>query len=386
MKSKSLVKFPWTFLSVRAAITCMAGLTVVGTTGCLSQGPKKLPEPREYVHFPAPPDSPRVQFLCSLEGEMEGFTPSRGRFLDFLSGRARKAPEVLTKPYGLDMQDGRLYVADTIAGRVAAIDFKTKQFRWIGTKGKGMLRKPVSVRAGADGRIYVADSGRRQIIAFDREGRYQAEYGDGKSGKLIDSLVFSNELFALDIEGSCIQVYDLATGKTKRTIGKSGTEPGEFNRPNGMASDVDGNLYICDAINLRIQKLDHEGKPLKVVGRAGKGVGELVRPRGLAVARDGILYVADSLVGVVQLFNPEGQPLMNFGGQGFGEGQLALPAQVTLNYDSLPFFQEFVAPDFVPEYLILVANQLGVNKVSVFAFGHAKEKPEMPASAPASPQ
>jgi DNA-binding beta-propeller fold protein YncE len=345
--------------------------------GCISH-PPKAPEQREYVRFPPPPEPPRVQFLCNLAGELEDFAPPGNRFLDFLVGAHRRAPQSLAKPYGLDMHDGQLYVTDTILQRVALIDFKSRKFSWFGARGEGLLRKPASVRVGPDGRVYVADTVRRQIVAFDKEGRYRAAYGDGKTMKPVDVLVMSNELFALDIDGHCIKVFDLASAQLKRTIGKQGIAPGEFNHPNALAADQAGNIYVCDAINLRIQKIDRDGKPLLVFGKAGQGAGELARPRGLAVARDGTIYVADAIMGVVQLFNPEGKALMHLGGQGFGEGELVLPAQVMLNDDSVDYFKKYLAPDFVPEYLIFVANQLGSNKVSVFAFGHRAEAKPVP--------
>jgi len=69
------------------------------------------------------------------------------------------------------------------------------------------------------------------------------------------------------------------------------------------------------------------------------------------------------------MFNSEGQPLMHFGRTGTGDGDLYLPAQVMVDYDSIELFRKYIAPNFRVEYLVFVTNQLGDNKVSVFAFG-----------------
>jgi hypothetical protein len=40
----------------------------------------------------------------------------------------------------------------------------------------------------------------------------------------------------------------------KTTLGRAGTGPGEFDLPHGLALDSQGNLYVCDVMNDRIQK------------------------------------------------------------------------------------------------------------------------------------
>jgi hypothetical protein len=44
-----------------------------------------------------------------------------------------------------------------------------------------------------------------------------------------------------------------------KTIGQTGSGPGQFNRVHGIVSDAQGNLYVADAVNRRIQVLDGEG-------------------------------------------------------------------------------------------------------------------------------
>src|SRR5918999_741467 len=42
-------------------------------------------------------------------------------------------------------------------------------------------------------------------------------------------------------------------------FGRSGTGEGEFNRPNGIAVDADGDIYVCDWLNGRVQVFDSQG-------------------------------------------------------------------------------------------------------------------------------
>ena len=51
---------------------------------------------------------------------------------------------------------------------------------------------------------------------------------------------------------------------------------------------------------------------------------------------------------------------------------LALPTKVVIDYDDVDYFQKYVSPDFKVEHLIIVINQIGPRKVSVFGYGHKK--------------
>jgi hypothetical protein len=69
------------------------------------------------------------------------------------------------------------------------------------------------------------------------------------------------------------------------------------------------------------------------------------------------------------MFNAEGKLLMFFGEpKSSGEAGLYLPAGLTIDYENVGLFQKYVAPGYKLEYLILVTNQVGPNKVSVYGF------------------
>ena len=66
--------------------------------------------------------------------------------------------------------------------------------------------------------------------------------------------------------------------KLKRRIGTGGhkhelTTPGDFARPAGLAVDRDGNLYVADTLNNRIEIFDGDGKFVSTFGKAGDGPG-----------------------------------------------------------------------------------------------------------------
>ncbi len=60
-------------------------------------------------------------------------------------------------------------------------------------------------------------------------------------------------------------MYDADSLKLLRKIGTTGhkhelTTPGDFAKPTGLAVDPDGNLYVCDTLNNRIEVFDADGK------------------------------------------------------------------------------------------------------------------------------
>ena len=75
--------------------------------------------------------------------------------------------------------------------------------------------------------------------------------------------------------------------------GDFGTGPGQFNMPWGLAVDAQGDVFVADWRNDRIQKLTSNGQFIMKFGTSGSGKGEFNRPSGIAVDSDGDIYVAD---------------------------------------------------------------------------------------------
>jgi len=60
-----------------------------------------------------------------------------------------------------------------------------------------------------------------------------------------------------------------------------------------VARDSDGNIYILDSGDYRIQRFDSKGNYLTTIGRKGEGPGEFRGPDNLNLDNDGQIYVAD---------------------------------------------------------------------------------------------
>lgn len=93
-----------------------------------------------------------------------------------------------------------------------------------------------------------------------------------------------------------------------------GAEPGEFKEPAGIAVDPQGNFYVSERLNNRIQKFAADGTFIRMWGRQGSGPGELREPLDLA-ADERFLYVADTWNHRIQVYDWNGAPLFVVSGE-----------------------------------------------------------------------
>ena len=86
--------------------------------------------------------------------------------------------------------------------------------------------------------------------------------------------------------------------------------------PTGVAVDGEGNVYVTDTLNNRVEIFDAEGNFISTFGKNGDGPGFLARPKGIAIDCDGHIWIVDAMQSRVQVFNREGQLLIYFGAPG----------------------------------------------------------------------
>jgi DNA-binding beta-propeller fold protein YncE len=86
-------------------------------------------------------------------------------------------------------------------------------------------------------------------------------------------------------------------------IGRQGGVRGQFVAPAGMAVDAEGNVYVADSGNHRIQKFDSALNFLGAFGSAGGGDGQFNEPWSVAVDAEGNIYVADTWNHRIQKFD-----------------------------------------------------------------------------------
>jgi DNA-binding beta-propeller fold protein YncE len=98
-----------------------------------------------------------------------------------------------------------------------------------------------------------------------------------------------------------------------------------------MSVDDDGNVYVSDTSNRRVEIFDADGNFISAFGKAGDGPGRFMRPKGIAVDADGHVWVADAGQDRVQVFSREGKLLLHMGGHGMLPGQFGDVTGLTID-------------------------------------------------------
>jgi len=316
---------------------------LLGSVLCLlaaCAAPKDAPEATSFKVWPAPPDPPRYVYEAQLRD-------SRSIRVDSEDERLRRAilgtddaSRTFGKAFGVAARGGRIYVTDTEKRVVHAFDVPRRRFFTFGYRREGTLKKPAGIAVDASGNVYVTDQGARRVVKYDALGLYLEAFGGpedllrptGVAVSADGARVYVVDTAGVDSERHRVLAYDGA-GRRLFAIGTRGGKPGEFNLPVDAAMARDGTLYVLDSGNFRVQAFDSEGRFLRAFGSVGAGPGQFSRPRGIGVDPDGNVYVSDAWFGNVQVFDPQGRLLLAIGARERvdGPGHYRLPAGIAVD-------------------------------------------------------
>jgi sugar lactone lactonase YvrE len=364
MTSRPLAKH----LAISSAVLVLLTLA----SGCATGGGAASTESHDKgsAFWPPFPETPHVQFLTSyaLTSDIEA---KKSKFDEIIYGKESASSLEVKKPYGVRMHDGKIYVCDTQSTSLTVFDLRKHEVRLLGVSGEGKLAKPVDVAVSSDGFKYVADTQRPAIFVFDPRDKFVRLIGISDF-RPVSLAVHGEGLYVCDFKNHQILVFHRQTGSLLRTISKPGQAPGELGGPLGIAVDPEGNIYVSEIVNCRIQKFSPDGKSLKTFGNRGDQPGTFTRPKHIALDTEGNIYVVDTAFQNVQVLNKDFKPLMAFGGHGNFPGYMDLPAGVAVCEQDVDLFKEFVHPAFDARRLILVTNQWGDNRIAIYAMGELK--------------
>lgn len=327
----------------------------------------------DYTFYPPPPEPARFQFLTSISAPAD-VVPPQSPLLTFLVGPPPGRPGI-GKPYGLALRNGKLYINDTANGTVHIADLRQRTWRYLQPGGAARLRKNIGLAVDEKETVYVSDTVRGQVLAFGADGRYEGPLPAPDAMKPAGLEVSGGRLYVADLAGRRVLVYDTQTRQLMSTLpGPSATNDAErLYQPVSVAVDADGCVFVSDAGAFHIQVYDAQGRYLRTIGRHGDGVGEFVRNKGVAVDREKRLYAVDAGFQLIQLYDDQDRMLLYFGDPEAGEtGRMDLPADVIVDYEHVDLFQSYAAPGYDVQFLVLVSNQFGANKINVYGFLHRR--------------
>jgi DNA-binding beta-propeller fold protein YncE len=287
------------------------------------------------------------------------------------------------KPQGIAIdKEGNVWVADTGDDRVEEMSSTGTFIRAFGSEGTetGKFKEPKALTIDSSGNVWVADTKNNRVQEFSSTGTYLREStaietyaadglaadskGDVWVASAIDIVtelsstaavrgyfgkegggngefkgpaglaVSGEDIFVVDRGNSRVQEFKITekegkvSGEYITKFGSSGSGNGAFKEPQGIAIDKEGDLWVADAGNNRIQEFNSELKYKRQITTANSSLGA---PDGMAVDKEGHVWVADTLNNRVDEFSSAGTYLKRFGTEGTGNVQFKKPQGIAVD-------------------------------------------------------
>jgi sugar lactone lactonase YvrE len=277
--------------------------------------------------WPAPPLPTRIRYVGSVAspddvGREKGFW---AKVVEFFVG---PEDDVLLKPMAVAVDgDNRLLVADPAAKRVHIYDQEKGDYSTVDMADEE-LSLPMGLAVDSRNDFYVSDGVLGKIFRFSSDGDYKRSYGGTDILQRPTSIAVDTSrgrLYVVDTPSHNIKLYNLEDGKLISTIGRRGQAHGEFNYPTYITLDNEGNFFVTDSLNGRVQIFTPDGQVSGVFGQFGDGSGDFSAPKGLAVDSEGHVYVTDAGFDNLQIFDERGRLLLFIGTAGQAPGEFWMP-------------------------------------------------------------
>ena len=333
---------------ITTTITLLATITI-GTTlsGCSGLDDRPEFKPPQY-----PQVEPKFIYERTIRSSADIRDVTAAMKLQFFATGTTESAIGLSKPFGIAVNKGRIFVSDSVQRAVVVFDIPRGEGTYIGAKeGPGMLFKPLGIDySSAREELFVADITDKSIKIYDREGNFKRAHKDtslfdrpaGVAVSPDGSKAYVIDSGGVDSSRHHMHIFDANTFELIRTVGQRGKEPGDFNLPMQVATAPDGTVYVIDGGNFRVQSFTSEGDFIDTFGSAGRYGGNFSRPKGIATDQDNNVYVGDSAFGNFQIFNSEGQLLLFIGDRGNrgGPGIFMLPSGIEVDEDGRVYYAD----------------------------------------------
>jgi sugar lactone lactonase YvrE len=366
--------------------------------------PKKTPViDYSNIVWPNPPAIARIRYLAFYAAQkisqVDMPKTAKQGWMDRLAGTQPATDNTkvlfqLMQPYGMAVDSkGQLYVADSKVGAIFIFNTETRDVELIKNKEHGHFVRIIGLAMDDNDRLFVADPGLRHVLVFNKEHKAEDVITEGMMEPSELALDTQNRLlYVSDIALDQVLVYDADSLKLVRKIGTTGhnhelTTPGDFAKPTGVAVDKEGNLYVADTLNNRIEVFDADGVFIRTWGKNGDGPGYFARPKGVTIDSDGHVWVADGMQDRVQVFTNEGQLLISMGGHGLLPGQYQGLVNIASDNKRNRIYSSEIYPGRVQEFRYVTDaefDQLRAEREKLRADSSPKPK-EGPAAAAITP-
>jgi RHS repeat-associated protein len=297
----------------------------------------KLRKPTSVTTDPSGLKLTHTTFYEPKTGEVtETRTPAAGApgeeqsyFFNFQFGKKGREREEFEEPQGIAVNSvGDVYVLDTGANMVQEFEpnghfireFGHNTHKGIALEGESFATGKAGVWVVGGGSAEEYSEGERVIQSISGLSEAQG-IAAGASGEVWIANTGANDLeeWKCNSELSCVK---------EKTFGTKGSGEEQFNAPQGIAIGAEGDIYVADTGNDRIDEYSWSKGSLKHIrnfGHEGTGSGQLKEPHQVTIDPTGHVWVADSGNNRIEEFGQTGTFIQVFGKSGSGEGEMKAP-------------------------------------------------------------
>jgi uncharacterized protein YjbI with pentapeptide repeats len=235
--------------------------------------------------------------------------------------------------------------------RVQKFDISGNFLMKFGSAGSGdsSFNIPYYPTLDSEGNVYVPDFRNDRLKKFTNDGTFLMSFGgttspsdynrpeagklDGPIGVAVDT---SGNVYVIEHYNQRLQKFNSAGvsigTRSALTTGTSNAL-GSFNEPWGIAAHPsNGNIYVVDRVNNRVQKFDASFSFVLSFGSTGSGDSSFNSPRRVAIDPSENIYITDTTNHAVKVFNSSGSFLRRIGtGFGNGNGQFNTPIGIVVD-------------------------------------------------------
>ncbi len=198
---------------------------------------------------------------------------------------------VATEPRDIAVDSqGTMFITDIISGAIQVRDMRGESIGKIDLSKKLNLNEakviPEYLHLDSKGNLYVTTTGEiHEVIVLDKHWDVVRRIKGKDEGFSFLTGVWVDEegrIYVTDAnEIPCVQVFD-REGKYLFGFGDKDIGDENFSHPHGIATTVNGDIWIVDSIRQVVKHFDREGRYIDMLGGFGVNAGDLLYPNGIA--------------------------------------------------------------------------------------------------------
>lgn len=276
------------------------------------------------------------------------------------TGMTLSTENALTYLYVSDQPRGRVLKLNATTGAVVSIIGKLGSADGDFNSPHGIARDPVS------GDFYVAERGNHRVTRITSAGAFVMKWGTmgGAQGQFNEPIGVAVDaagaVYVTEHANHRVQKFTIAqnagvwSATNAAMWGTQGSGNGQFNQPRGITADSNGNIWVADGFNGRVQRFNTSGVHQSTLGSVGTAPGQFLVATSLGVAPSGELFVTSTnsnpLDGTlpdannqwISRFTAAGAFTSRWGGTyGQASGQFRLPFSVVAGANNRAYVADF---------------------------------------------